>query len=51
MGLDTQKNFAEMDEDGNMVDGIWSQVVCLNPPVKSKPKKKSEVGIPLTYAQ
>ena len=38
VGLGPQKNFAQMDENGNVKDGIWGQVVHLNPPMKEKAK-------------
>ena len=30
IGLDGQKSFAQVYEDGNVEDRIWGQVVCLN---------------------
>ena len=33
MGLDAQKSFAQVHEDGDLKDGVWGQVVCLNSPV------------------
>ena len=33
MGLDAYKSFAKVHEDGDVKDGVWSQVVCLNSPV------------------
>ena len=32
MGLDAQKSFAQVHEDGDLKDGVWGQVVCLNSP-------------------
>ena len=33
MGLDAYKSFAKVHEDGDVKDGVWGQVVCLNSPV------------------
>jgi len=36
MGFDPQESFAQMDENRNVKDGVWGQVMRLNPPVKKK---------------
>ena len=44
MGLDAQKSFTQVYEDGNVEDGIWGQVVCLNPLVKKKTMEEVASG-------
>ena len=40
VGLDPQESFTKMNKDGNMKNGIRSQVTHLNPPmVKKTPKE------------
>jgi len=36
VGLNPQENFAKMDKDRNVKNGIWSQVMHLNSPVMKK---------------
>lgn len=40
MMLDAQKSYAQVDEDGNMKNRVWGQVMCLNPTVEKKTVKK-----------
>ena len=46
MGLDAQKSFAQMYEDGNVNKGIGSQVMELDPVIMRSPEKKNEQGNP-----
>ena len=39
MGLDAQKSFAQMYEDGNMNKRIWDQMVKLDLVVRQEPRK------------
>ena len=41
MGLDAQKSFAQMYEDGNMNKRIWGQMVKLDLVVRQEPRKES----------
>ena len=36
MGFDPQKSFKKMNKNRDMKDGIWGQVMYLNPPVMQK---------------
>ena len=36
MGFDPQKSFTKMNKNRDMKDGIWGQVMYLNPPVMQK---------------
>jgi hypothetical protein len=40
MGLDAQKSFAQMHEDGNVHKGIGSQVMKLDPIVAQEPREE-----------
>ena len=51
MGLDAQKSFAYMHEDGNMDKGIWGQMMQLDPVVvqesrKEKREKETPILVP-----
>ena len=41
MGLDAQKSFAQMHEDGNMNKRIRGQVVKLDPVIMQEPREES----------
>ena len=41
MGFDTQKNFAQMYEDGNMEDGVGEKMMQLDSVIIQKSKKSS----------
>jgi len=36
MGFDSQKCFAQVNKDGDVENGIWVQVVCLNAAMEKK---------------
>ena len=46
MGLDAQKNFAQIHEDGNMNKGIWGQMMQLDPVVAQEPRKERRARKP-----
>jgi len=48
MWLDVQKSFAQLNINGDVEDGIWGQVVCLNSPVKEKAAEEIRSGNPKT---
>ena len=46
MGLDAQKNFAQMHEEGNVNKGIEGQMVELDPVIVQEPREKIKQGNP-----
>ena len=40
MGLNAQKNFAQMYEDGNMNKRVWGEMMKLDPVVIQEPRKE-----------
>ena len=42
MGIDAQKSFTEMDEDGDMENGVWGKIYKVNVVVV---KKAAEEGV------
>jgi hypothetical protein len=44
MGFDSEESFAEMDEDGNMANGIWVEVMELKPVEIKKATEKRAGG-------
>ena len=40
MGLDAQKNFAQMYEDGNMNKRVWGEMMKLDPVEIQEPRKQ-----------
>ena len=41
MGLDAQKSFAQMHEDGNVNKGIGGQMVELDPVIAQEPREEN----------
>ena len=46
MGLDAQKSFAQMHEDGNVNKGIVGQVMKLDPVVAQEPSEEKQTRNP-----
>ena len=46
MGLDAQKSFAQMHEDGNMNERVWGQVVKLDPVIMQELREESRTREP-----
>ena len=46
MGLDAQKSYAQMHEDGNVNKGIGGQMVELDPVIVQEPREKIKQGNP-----
>jgi hypothetical protein len=44
VGFDSEKGFTEVDENGNMANGIRVEVMELKPVIIKKPRKKEQVG-------
>ena len=51
MGLDAQKSFAQMHEDGNVNKGLGGQVMKLDPVVAQEPRKERRTGKPQSLFQ
>jgi len=48
MGFDSQKCFAQVNKDGDVENGIWVQVVCLNAAMEKKSVEKIKTWNPKT---
>jgi len=46
MGLDAQKSFAQMYEDGNMNKRNWGQVLKLDPVIRQEPREETRTWEP-----
>jgi hypothetical protein len=44
VGFDSEKGFTEMDENGDMVDGIWVEVMELKPVIIKQATKEGTSG-------
>ena len=44
MGFDPQKSFKKMNKNRDMKDGIWGQVMYLNPPMMQKISEEIRSG-------
>ena len=44
MGFDPQKSFTKMNKNRDMKDGIWCQVMYLNPPMMKKISEEIRSG-------
>ena len=51
MGLDAQKSFAQMHEDGNINKEIWYQMMQLDPVVAQESRKERRTRKPQTSFQ
>ena len=51
MGLDAQKSFTLMHEDGNMNKGIWGQMMQLDPVVAQESRKERRARKPQSSFQ